>query len=40
MKLDLFSEPIKETVNKKRDIDVEDSTLKVVDATELAKKSY
>ena len=40
MKLDLFSEPIKETVNKKRDIDVEDSTLKVVDATELAKTSY
>ena len=40
MKLDLFSEPVKETVNNKRDIDTEDSTLKIIDATELAKTSY
>ena len=40
MKLDLFSEPVKETVNKKRDVDPEDSTLKIIDATDLAKESY
>ena len=32
--------PVKETVNKKRDVDAEDSTLKIIDATELAKTSY
>ena len=40
MKLDLFSEPVREAVSNKRDIDTEDSTLKAVDATELAKNSY
>ena len=40
MKFDLFSEPVKETANKKRDVDTEDSTLKAIDATELAKNSY
>lgn len=40
MKLDLFSEPVREAVSNKRDIDTEDSTLKIIDATELAKESY
>lgn len=40
MKFDLFSEPVKEVASIKTEQEVEDSSLKVIDATELAKNSY
>ncbi len=40
MKLDLFSEPVKEVASIKGEQEVEDTSVKVIDATELAKESH
>ena len=40
MKFDLFSEPVREMDTLKKEQEVEDTSLKVIDATELAKNSY
>lgn len=40
MKFDLFSEPVKKASTKQQELSTEENTLKVVDATELAKESY
>lgn len=40
MKFDLFSEPVRAMDTIKKEQEVEDTSLKVIDATELAKNSY